>query len=158
MKTLDKSVKKLCYLSMSQHLGRKIHKGHNAMEAHPWKFSDLTPTQRTPYLHTIIFPFLFLKPQVIIQSTWTVKTLSYRWMLTLWSNTFWESKQEQGFSRSMFVITHFLTLLGFTVYRQRIQAEHCFIQFGFAFKKKDFKDSFFLLRRVLLVTIWVLTL
>lgn len=42
MKMFDKSVKKNCHLSMSQHLDKKIHKGYNTTEEHPWGFSNLS--------------------------------------------------------------------------------------------------------------------
>lgn len=44
------SLKKVCHLSMSQHLDKKIHKGYSTIQKDPWGFSNLKSTQRAPCL------------------------------------------------------------------------------------------------------------
>lgn len=44
------SLKKVCHLSMSQHLDKKIHTGYSTIQKDPWGFSNLKSTQRAPCL------------------------------------------------------------------------------------------------------------
>lgn len=66
MKMFNKSVEKLYYLPMSQHLNKKIHKGHKLSKYIPGNLRSNANSKNTilsVYLKDIIFSFLFIKPR-----------------------------------------------------------------------------------------------